>query len=76
MHRQKLDLRFSLFYSPEQFAQTFAHLVAGDFDVAPLLTGSVGPMAWPMPSNGCNRILATRRSSSIRHDRKAPKCVP
>lgn len=39
---KELDLRFSLFYSPEQFAQTFAHLVAGDFDVAPLLTGSVG----------------------------------
>jgi threonine dehydrogenase-like Zn-dependent dehydrogenase len=39
---KELDLRFSLFYSPEQFAQTFAHLAAGDFDVAPLLTGHVG----------------------------------
>jgi threonine dehydrogenase-like Zn-dependent dehydrogenase len=39
---KELDLRFSLFYSPEQFAQTFAHLAAGDFDVAPLFTGRVG----------------------------------
>ena len=39
---KELDIRFSLGYSPEQFAQTFAHLAAGDFDVAPLLTGSVG----------------------------------
>ncbi|RDH79011.1 zinc-binding alcohol dehydrogenase [Mycolicibacterium moriokaense] len=39
---KELDIRFSLYYSPEQFAQTFAHLAAGDFDVAPLLTGTVG----------------------------------
>lgn len=39
---KELDLRFSLYYSPEEFAETFAHLVAGDFDVAPLLTGTVG----------------------------------
>ena len=32
---KELDIRFSLYYSPEQFAQTFAHLAAGDFDVAP-----------------------------------------
>lgn len=39
---KELDIRFSLYYSPEQFAQTFAHLAGGDFDVAPLLTGTVG----------------------------------
>ncbi|MBX7433964.1 zinc-binding dehydrogenase [Mycobacterium sp. Y57] len=39
---KELDIRFSLYYSPEQFAQTFTHLAAGDFDVAPLLTGTVG----------------------------------
>lgn len=39
---KELDLRFSLYYWPEQFAETFAHLAAGDFDVAPLLTGTVG----------------------------------
>ncbi|MGH3633908.1 zinc-binding dehydrogenase [Mycobacterium sp.] len=39
---KELDIRFSLYYAPEQFAQTFAHLAAGDFDVAPLLTGTVG----------------------------------
>jgi threonine dehydrogenase-like Zn-dependent dehydrogenase len=38
---KELDIRFSAFYSPEQFAQTLAHLAAGDFDVAPLLTGTV-----------------------------------
>ena len=32
----------SLYHSPEQFAETFAHLAAGDFDVAALLTGTVG----------------------------------
>ncbi|NED67231.1 zinc-binding alcohol dehydrogenase, partial [Streptomyces sp. SID10244] len=36
------SVRFSLYYSPEQFAQTFAHLAAGDFDVEPLITGTVG----------------------------------
>ena len=39
---KELDIRFSLYYSPEQFAETFAHLAAGDFDVAALLTGTVG----------------------------------
>jgi threonine dehydrogenase-like Zn-dependent dehydrogenase len=38
---KELDIRFSLFYTLEEFAQTFAHLAAGDFDVAPLLTGTV-----------------------------------
>ena len=39
---KELDIRFSLFYSAEEFAATFAHLSAGDFDVTPLLTGTVG----------------------------------
>jgi threonine dehydrogenase-like Zn-dependent dehydrogenase len=38
----ELDIRFAVMYSPEEFAQTFAHLAAGDLDVAPLLTGIVG----------------------------------
>jgi hypothetical protein len=38
---KELDIRFSLYYTPEQFAETFAHLAAGDFDVAALLTGTV-----------------------------------
>jgi threonine dehydrogenase-like Zn-dependent dehydrogenase len=39
---KELDIRFSLYYTPEQFADTFTHLAAGDFDVAALLTGTVG----------------------------------
>ena len=39
---KELDIRFALYYSLEEFAQTFAHLAAGDFDVTPLLTGTVG----------------------------------
>ena len=39
---KELDIRFAVMYSPEEFAQTFAHLAAGEFDVAPLLTGVVG----------------------------------
>jgi threonine dehydrogenase-like Zn-dependent dehydrogenase len=39
---KELDVRFSLYYTPEQFADTFTHLAAGDFDVAALLTGTVG----------------------------------
>lgn len=39
---KELDIRFAVMYSAEEFAQTFAHLVAGEFDVAPLLTGTVG----------------------------------
>ena len=38
---KEIDMRFAIMYSPEDFAQTFVHLVAGDFDVTPLLTGSV-----------------------------------
>ncbi|MEE4023539.1 zinc-binding dehydrogenase [Gordonia sp. PKS22-38] len=39
---KELDIRFSLYYSPEEFAETFAHLAAGDLDVEPLLTDTVG----------------------------------
>jgi threonine dehydrogenase-like Zn-dependent dehydrogenase len=39
---KELDIRFSLSYTPEQFAETFTHLAAGDFDVATPLTGAVG----------------------------------
>lgn len=39
---KELDIRFSLYYTPEQFTETFAHLAAGHFNVAPLLTGTVG----------------------------------
>ncbi|MGC5255937.1 zinc-binding dehydrogenase [Gordonia sp. DT218] len=39
---KELSIRFSLYYSPEQFAETFAHLAAGDFDVEALITGTVG----------------------------------
>lgn len=39
---KELDIRFSLYYSPAEFAETFTRLVAGEFDVAPLLTHTVG----------------------------------
>jgi threonine dehydrogenase-like Zn-dependent dehydrogenase len=39
---KELDIRFSLCYTPEEFAQTFAHLAAGELDAAAMLTGSVG----------------------------------
>ena len=29
-------------YAPHEFAQTFAHLAAGELDAAALLTGTVG----------------------------------
>ncbi|MBC7304486.1 MAG: zinc-binding dehydrogenase, partial [Nocardia sp.] len=38
---KELDIRFSLYYSPADFAATFAHLVAGDLDPSALLTGTV-----------------------------------
>ena len=34
--------RFELYYSPQQFAETFTHLAAGDFDVTALLTDTIG----------------------------------
>ena len=37
-----LDIRFTLMYSPEEFAQAFTHLAAGELDAAALLTGTVG----------------------------------
>ena len=39
---KELDIRFAVMYTPQEFAETFAHLAAGDFDVAPLLSGTVG----------------------------------
>lgn len=39
---KELDIRFSLYYSPQEFAETFAHLAAGDLDVESLLTDTVG----------------------------------
>jgi threonine dehydrogenase-like Zn-dependent dehydrogenase len=39
---KELDIRFSLYYTAEEFAQTFAHLAAGELEAAALLTGSVG----------------------------------
>jgi threonine dehydrogenase-like Zn-dependent dehydrogenase len=38
---KELDIRFSLYYTPKQFAETVTHLAAGDLDVAALLTGTV-----------------------------------
>jgi threonine dehydrogenase-like Zn-dependent dehydrogenase len=39
---KELDIRFSLYYTPQEFAQTFAHLAAGELDAAALLNGTVG----------------------------------
>jgi threonine dehydrogenase-like Zn-dependent dehydrogenase len=39
---KEIDIRFAMMYTPQEFAETFAHLAAGDFDIAPLLTGTVG----------------------------------
>jgi len=39
---KELDIRFAMMYTPQEFAETFAHLAAGDFHVAPLLSGTVG----------------------------------
>ena len=39
---KELDIRFSLYYTAEQFSETFTHLAAGDFDVAAMLTATVG----------------------------------
>lgn len=39
---KELDIRFSLYYSPQEFAETFANLASGDFDVEPLLSDTVG----------------------------------
>jgi threonine dehydrogenase-like Zn-dependent dehydrogenase len=39
---KELDLRFSLYYSPEEFAETLGHLASGALDVDALITGRVG----------------------------------
>lgn len=39
---KELDLRFCLYYSPVEFAQTLAMLAAGEVDAAPLITGRTG----------------------------------
>ncbi|GAA1477835.1 zinc-binding dehydrogenase [Nocardioides aestuarii] len=39
---KELDIRFSLYYSPEEFAATVAHLASGELEAAPLITGTVG----------------------------------
>lgn len=39
---KELELRFAMMYSPQEFARTFAHLADGDFDVAPLVTRTIG----------------------------------
>ncbi|MER5674855.1 zinc-binding dehydrogenase [Pseudonocardia alni] len=39
---KEIDIRFSLMYSPEQFAQTFSDVCDGSLDVAPMLSGTVG----------------------------------
>lgn len=39
---KELDVRFSLYYSAEEFAATVTHLASGELDVAPMITGTVG----------------------------------
>ncbi|WP_183092370.1 zinc-binding dehydrogenase [Nocardioides stalactiti] len=39
---KELDIRFSLYYSPQEFAETVAHLASGELDAAALITGRVG----------------------------------
>ncbi|WP_416063802.1 zinc-binding dehydrogenase [Rhodococcus indonesiensis] len=39
---KELDLRFCLYYSPEEFARTLELLASGDIDPTPLITGRVG----------------------------------
>jgi len=39
---KELDIRFSLYYSPEEFAETVALLASGELEAAPLITGRVG----------------------------------
>lgn len=39
---KELDLRFCLYYSPEEFAQTLDLLASGAIDATPLITGRVG----------------------------------
>jgi threonine dehydrogenase-like Zn-dependent dehydrogenase len=39
---KELDVHFSLYYSPEEFAETVTLLASGALDVTPLITGAVG----------------------------------
>lgn len=39
---KELDLRFCLYYSPTEFAETLALLASGDLDGTPFVTGHVG----------------------------------
>jgi threonine dehydrogenase-like Zn-dependent dehydrogenase len=39
---KELSLRFSFYYSPEEYAATLAALADGRIDAAPLVTGRVG----------------------------------
>ncbi|MCB0866907.1 MAG: hypothetical protein KDB58_14455, partial [Solirubrobacterales bacterium] len=39
---KELDIRFCLYYTPEEFAETLALLDSGDLDVTALITGTVG----------------------------------
>ena len=39
---KELDIQFVLAYTPEEFAASLGHIAEGRFDVAPLITGSVG----------------------------------
>ena len=38
---KELNLQFVLGYDPIEFGATLRHIAEGDFDVAPLITGSV-----------------------------------
>lgn len=39
---KELDVRFSLYYSPQEFGQTLAMLASGEIDAAALVTGRTG----------------------------------
>ncbi|MFF1594977.1 hypothetical protein ACFVY0_44050 [Streptomyces sp. NPDC058286] len=39
---KELDIRFSLYYSPQEFGQTLAMLASGEIDAAALVTGRTG----------------------------------
>jgi threonine dehydrogenase-like Zn-dependent dehydrogenase len=39
---KELDIRFCLYYTPEEFSETLAMLASGALDVTPLITGKVG----------------------------------
>ncbi|MEZ5186177.1 MAG: zinc-binding dehydrogenase [Candidatus Nanopelagicales bacterium] len=39
---KELDIRFSLYYSPQEFAETLQHLASGELQANELITGRVG----------------------------------